>query len=96
MFKPGEKVICVDASVNQKASEFYQEWLVEGKEYTVKRCEGSLNGVPRVLLEEVRNDSVFVAEIGGKIEPGFSSKRFKSVDTLYAEDSVEESEVIYN
>lgn len=96
MFKPGEKVICVDASENQKVSEFFQEWLVEGKEYTVRRCEGSLNGIPRVLLEEVRNDSVFVAEVGGKIESGFSGKRFKSVDTLYAEDSVEESGVIYN
>jgi hypothetical protein len=96
MFKVGEKVVCVDAKPNQKASQFYSEWLVEGKEYTVRRCEGSLVGQVRVLLEEVKNDPVFVAELQGKVEPGFAAYRFKSVEAMYEKEEEVEFSVNYN
>jgi hypothetical protein len=90
MFKVGQKIVCVDASPNEKVANLYQEWVVKYKEYTVRRAEGSLDGIQRILLEEVRNSPVFFPALGGKAEPGFAATRFKTVESLLEEESVEE------
>ena len=76
--KPGEQVICVDDSKNPNTDySMFSGWVQEGQKYTVRRVEDSGN---RVLLEEVKNSSIYFSNLAGNAEPGFSSKRFANYE----------------
>lgn len=92
----GQEVLCIDGTLNDRVMHYYQQWPVEGKIYTVKRIEGSLDGEPRVLLEEISNKPIYVEAIGGKAEPGFAASRFKPLVEDSAEYSESKEEVILN
>lgn len=85
-----DKYICVDDS-KTPASKHFTQWVVEGDVYTIRRKEGSLTGEVRVLLNEIKNEPVFIAEFGGKVEPGFNIKRLALLDD--AMNIVEEKKI---
>lgn len=75
-----KRLLCIDDSKNAM-SKYFKEWIVEGETYTVRREEGSLHGETRVLLNEVRNDRVYVPELAAKMEVGFAKSRFVELAT---------------
>jgi hypothetical protein len=86
--KPGDKVICIDASKEKTISyNVFKNWIVEQEKYTVRRVEGG----GRILLEEVTNPPVYVASVFGKVEPGFAKKRFANYED-YILGKTEENE----
>lgn len=88
------RYICIDDTRNE-ASVHFQNWVEKDKEYTVRRIEGSLDGTQRVLLNEVRNKPIFIAELGGHAEPGFSVERFRLLDDNTLQEVVEVEEEMY-
>jgi hypothetical protein len=73
----GDKVVCVDDTVRPPVQiELFPNWVVEGDTYTIRTIEGSFDSEPRILVNELRNPSAYFEELGGKVEPGFSGKRF--------------------
>ena len=77
----GDKVVCVDDTVTSQVKiSLFQNWVEEGEAYTVRSIEGSFNSEPRILVDELRNESAFFPELGGKAEPGFAGKRFVPYD----------------
>lgn len=88
------RLLCVDDSRNE-ASKHFQQWVVEGEIYTIRRVEGSLYQGQRVLLKEVKNLPVWIPELQTKCEPGFSIQRFKEIDELgNVAENVEEKHLI--
>jgi len=90
-FKPGQKVVCIDGdfSMYPFISDHYSALPIKGQTYVVReiRPMGAEGGI---LLEELKNDSVFFAHFGGKLEPAFNPKRFILLDSLESEE-VEEA-----
>ena len=88
----GDKVVCIDDSVNPKVNmKMFPNWVVEGETYTVRRLEGAFGSEKRVLLEELKNPVSYFPELMGSVEPGFSARRFVSYDEyIMAESAVEE------
>jgi hypothetical protein len=91
------KLMCINDS-RSPSSKHFKNWIEEGKIYTLRLKEGSLHGVPRVLLKEVRNPSVYVPEFMAKVEPGFDANRFVEIDDAEAlkEEFKEEEELCLN
>lgn len=78
MFKVGQKVICIDASKRGK-KEHFPNWVKDGEVYTVRRFENSSTGA-RILLEEIKNPTMYFDMLQGSTEPGFSAKRFTDAE----------------
>ena len=86
-----KRLLCIDDSKNAM-SKYFKNWVVEGEVYTVRRMEGSLHGEIRVLLNEIKNDRVFVPELASSIEVGFAKSRFIELEEDF---SCKENEEIY-
>jgi len=86
-FKPGMKVVCIngDFSMHPMIHEHYQELPKQDAVYTIRevRPMGAEGGI---LLEEIKNDSVYFAHFQGKLEPAFNPKRFVPLDELESEE----------
>lgn len=89
------KLLCINDS-RGPGSEHFENWIVEGETYTLRRSEGSLEpGKQRFLLKEIKNPPIYVTAIMSKVEPGFSSDRFIvcQEDNVLEEVNVEELEL---
>ena len=92
-FKKGQKVVCIDAvfdTTQKNFSSVFSQLPKEWQTYTIRLQDGK-----RVLLEEVINDDCPFEKSNGQIiiaEPGFDSKRFKDLEELLSEISIEEAE----
>lgn len=96
-FKPGDKVVCIDDSFPDKMTkemfdEIYKNWIKKDNFYIIRSTRNSLNGWFGVLLEEIRNPSVFMDALGGKAEPGFAEWRFRKVEEKKLEETVEQEQ----
>jgi hypothetical protein len=93
--KPGDKVICVDASIDpEKAEEIkrdFEIWITKDKEYTIREILDNEGIVPGVLLEEVHNFPKYFKLIGRFQEPAFAIWRFRKLNYATATE-VEEQE----
>ena len=82
--KPGDKVICVDASIDpQKAEEIkrdFEIWINKDKEYTIREILENKGIVPGVLLEEVHNFPKYFKLIDRIQEPAFAIWRFRKLN----------------
>lgn len=87
------KLLCIDDS-RGPGSEYFENWIVEGETYTLRRSEGSmLPGQQRYLLKEVKNPPIYVSAIMGKAEPGFASTRFVVLQDDGVLEEVNEKEI---
>jgi hypothetical protein len=93
--KPGDKVICIDASIEpDKAEEIkrdFEIWITKDKEYTIREIMDNNGIVPGVLLDEVHNFPKFFKLINRMQEPAFAIWRFRKLNYATATE-VEEHE----
>jgi hypothetical protein len=82
--KPGDKVICIDASIDpDKAEEIKQDfeiWVTKDQEYTIREILENNGIVPGVLLEEVHNFPKYFKLINRFQEPAFAIWRFRKLN----------------
>jgi hypothetical protein len=91
--KPGDKVICVDASIDPDKSDEvrrdFEIWITKDKEYTIREILENNGIVPGVLLDEIHNFPKYFKLIDRMQEPAFAIWRFRKLN--YA--TVNETEV---
>ena len=82
--KPGDKVICIDASIDpEKAEEVkrdFEIWITKDKEYTIREILENNGIVPGVLLDEVHNFPKYFKLIDRFQEPAFALWRFRKLN----------------
>jgi len=90
--KPGDKVICVDASIDPEKEEEirrdFEIWITKDKEYTIREILENNGIVPGVLLDEVHNFPKYFKLIDRMQEPAFAIWRFRKLN--YASNKAEE------
>ena len=94
--KPGDKVICIDASIDaEKSGEIrrdFEIWVTKDKEYNIREILDNNGIVPGVLLDEIHNFPKFFKLINRMQEPAFAIWRFRKLNyaTAVAEEVHEE------
>jgi len=78
------EIICIDDSrPTQDVLDYFKEWVVKDKIYTLRKVQQNLNGEWGVLLEEIVNDRVPIYMGNtyiGKAEVGYRLTRFRYLD----------------
>jgi hypothetical protein len=92
--KPGDKVICIDASIEpDKVEEIrkdFEIWVTKDKEYTIREILDNNGIVPGVLLEEIHNIPKFFNLLNRFQEPAFATWRFRKLNYTTSKESFEE------
>jgi hypothetical protein len=97
--KPGDKVICIDASIDpEKAEEVrrdFEIWITKDKEYTIREILENNGIVPGVLLDEIHNFPKYFKLIDRFQEPAFALWRFRKLNYATATQAEEhEAELV--
>jgi len=99
--KPGDKVICIDASIEPEKSEEirrdFEIWVTKDKEYTIREILDNNGIVPGILLDEIHNFPKFFKLINRMQEPAFAIWRFRKLNYATAaasEEAVNEEELV--
>lgn len=91
--KTGAKVVCIDDGIKPEMMmticNYYGNWVKKGKTYTVREVLQNDDIVHGVLLDEVRNEPIYIDLIGKKQEPAFGMFRFREVEDDKMMESVE-------
>ncbi len=86
-----DRVICVDDSILAEVMptivRYYKNWVSRDQIYTVRQVVDNDGIVDGVLLEEIRNEPIYIELIDKKQEPAFGMFRFR----LLQEDAMMES-----
>lgn len=89
--RQGSKIICVDDSIRAELMptviKYYKNWVIRNKVYTVREVVTNNGIVDGVLLNEIRNEPIYIELIDKKQEPAFGMFRFR----LLQEDAMMES-----
>jgi hypothetical protein len=97
-FDIGDKVVCIDSSMlHHTVAELRKDmpqWVVEGKQYTIRGFHDNNGIVAGVLLEELHNPPRWFHLINRYQEPAFGLFRFRKLETAYTEVSIEQEEFI--
>jgi len=97
MFKIGDTVKCVDASIDaEKAEEIkrdFENWIIKDSSYTVRGFVDNDGIVVGMWLEEVHNFPKFFRLIGRTQEPAFATWRFEKTASAPQEQEEEEDEM---
>jgi len=106
MLEIGNKVICVDASIQnhmiEELSKDVPNWVKQDEIYTVRGFNNNKGIVVGVLLEEISNPIKFFKLTGEYQEPAFATWRFRKQEEAYIdsleieEESIREFEVLEN
>ena len=79
----GDRVICVDASklphTCDELSVDVPNWVVDGRQYTIREIREHDFGAVGVLLDEIRNEAKYFRLIDRVMEPMFKSSRFRKL-----------------
>jgi hypothetical protein len=70
-----KKYLCIN-DTKDKGSKFFNVWCVEGEVYTLERTTGSLIGKTGYIFKELKNDPVYIPELGGYTTPSYAADRF--------------------
>lgn len=79
MLKTGDKVKCVDMTPPKQGWGLFKELPTEGNEYTVRRCY-QWDNTWGVLLNEIKNPSIYIEILQGRAEVGFGIWRFQKIN----------------
>lgn len=82
-FSVGDRVVCVDSSMQPEAIEELKRtvpnWVKKDEEYTIREVKLNRGIATGVLLDEIDNPVIFIALIGGFQEPAFAEWRFRKL-----------------
>jgi hypothetical protein len=97
MLSIGDKVVCIDSSMQpHTVAELLKDcpnWVVKDKQYTI-RAIIDLDFVVGVYLEEVSNPPKWFKVVNKFMEPTFRIDRFRKIEEVTKEISVEQEELI--
>lgn len=89
-FQPGDRVICVNAYVDDpRKIQFHKYWILQDEEYIVRKCVKNLAGQWAVYLEGIVNPKVFDPINEVEFEPGYSAHRFIKTGPVTLMDEIE-------
>ena len=92
MFKIGDEVVCIDASIKPELAvnvkRDFKHWITKGEKYIIREILENEEIVVGVLLEGVTNDPIFIPLINRVQEPAFALWRFRKG----AENALEKGE----
>lgn len=94
------EIICIDDSRPiQDIFEYFKEWVVKDKIYTIRKIQQNLSGVWGVLLQEIVNEKVPIY-LGdtyiGKAEVGYRLSRFRYLDGSEIAVTMTQEETVKN
>lgn len=91
--KPGDRVVCVNGDFHPEIAKYFQQLPIKDKEYTIRtvRPIGAEGGI---LLEEIKNKSIFFKMYQGNLEPAFHPNRFRVVEPTKEIERVESDELV--
>lgn len=85
--------MCIDDLIKPEMMvticKYYSNWVKKGKTYTIRQVLQNDDIVHGVLLEEVRNEPIYIELIGRKQEPAFGMFRFRELEDERMMESVE-------
>ena len=85
--------MCVDDGIKPEMMvticNYYHNWVKKGKTYTVRDVLQNDDIVHGVLLEEIRNEPIYIELIDKKQEPAFGMFRFRELEDDRMMESVE-------
>ena len=85
--------MCIDDLIKPEMMvticKYYNNWVKKGKTYTVRQVLQNDDIVHGVLLEEVRNEPIYIELIGREQEPAFGMFRFRELEDERMMESVE-------
>lgn len=91
--RTGDKVVCVDDSIRAELMptivKYYKNWVSRDQVYTVRQVVDNDGIVDGVLLEEIRNEPIYIELIDKKQEPAFGLFRFRELQEDAMMESVE-------
>lgn len=95
MFEIGERIVCIDSSMQphtiEELSKDMPNWVVNGEKYTVRGFTSNNGIVDGIWLEEIKNDYKFFKLIDKFQEPAFATWRFRKLEP----NEIEVEEEIY-
>jgi hypothetical protein len=98
MFDIGDRVVCIDASMQPSTIEELKKdvpnWLRQDEKYTVRGFNENDGIVLGILLEEIRNMPIYFKLLGRVQEPAFADWRFRKMRPNEVESEVESMEEI--
>ena len=84
MFEIGEKVICIDSSMQPHTIEELKKdmpnWVKKDEKYTIRGFTSNNGIVDGVWVEEIKNDYKFFRLIDKFQEPAFALWRFRKLE----------------
>lgn len=94
------EIICIDDSRPiQDIFDYFKEWVVKDKIYTIRKIQQNLSGVWGVLLQEIVNEKVPIY-LGdtyiGKAEVGYRLSRFRYLDGTEIAVTMTQEETVKN
>lgn len=94
-FKKGDKVICIDDTINNpNIHRDFQNWIKSDTVYIVRETSLDLNGNQGILLNEIKNKKIFSKILNGWFEPRFASIRFRKFEETDIKIETEIEELI--
>jgi hypothetical protein len=73
----GDEVVCIDDNFGNLAK-YFSVLPVKDNNYIIRSKKHTPYGT-QLLLEGLINPPIYIAEVAGKMEPGFNSSRFRPV-----------------
>lgn len=97
MFKINDRVICIDSSMqSHTVAELKKDmpnWVIKDKQYIIRDIVDS-DFVVGVRLEEITNPLRWFKLVNKYMEPAFALWRFRKIEEITKEISVEQEELI--
>lgn len=98
MFSIGDRVVCIDASMQAHTIEELKKdvpnWIRQDEKYTVRGFNENNGIVLGILLEEITNMPIYFNLLGRAQEPAFADWRFRKMRPNEVESEVESIEEI--
>lgn len=95
MFKINDQVVCVDDKKPMpQILKLFNAWITQNEIYTVRGLQENIFGDVGLLLKEIKNPSTPTKN--GEVEPGYAITRFRKLEDILAEISIEELEEVLN
>jgi hypothetical protein len=93
MFSIGDKVVCIDSSMQAHTVEELKRdvpnWVKQDEKYTIRGFNDNNGIVVGVLLEEIHNTPIYFKLLGKAQEPAFAEWRFRKLKPSEVESETE-------